>query len=136
MSGAASPAKQLAERLIAEHPARLAYYERQYGPQTGDGPNAVILARAYLAELERGERLEAERDEARRAHAILVRKIAQFAGVGEDELGLICECGHTHVAGADGEDAGCRICDCLTFDRAALSALIPSGQPAAQEGES
>lgn len=26
-----------------------------------------------------------------------------------------CACGHAHVAGTDGEDGGCKVCDCTTW---------------------
>jgi hypothetical protein len=60
-------AQALAEKLVAEYPARLAYYEKQYGPQTGDGPNEVRLARSFLAALAKIERLKARLEEVERA---------------------------------------------------------------------
>jgi hypothetical protein len=27
----------------------------------------------------------------------------------------VCRCGHVHAADTDSEDAGCRVCECLTW---------------------
>lgn len=32
-----------------------------------------------------------------------------------DLLRTLCDCGHHHVSGEDGEDCGCRDCDCMTW---------------------
>lgn len=79
--------------------------------------DALAVVDALPALLAERERLRAERDEAREAHARVVRLIQRSTGM--TDLGLLCECGHMHIADEDSADAGCRICECSTFDRTA-----------------
>ena len=56
---------------------------------------------------------------------VLLQAAEQWEGAYPEHL---CACGHSHIAGEDGEDLGCRTCECMEWKesptRAALAAAV------------